>query len=235
MKNIIKKVFFGLFSTLLVTTGLNGWDIPQVPSWNKVDIAPAYVHMDILENGNTVHRLDMTAARLDSSFIFCGGWTIKPMFMIARGDKGHFDTVGAGFGYTLPLSESIVITPLVGLSYSYLSTRYDLHLPIGSFFTKRTYRTYSPYVGLDAVYSFGGGWRIGGSLQYAWANSRTSVGNFAHNEKSEAQGFVSALTIEKDITENLSVNIGAGYNNSMTKEKHGLRGYGAKVGIAYWF
>lgn len=232
----LRNIFRSVLATVLLSTGLSAWEIPQVPSWNKLDIAPAYVHMDILENGNTVHRLDMTAARVDASFIFGGGWTIKPMFMIARGDKGQYETIGTGFGYTFPLSESLVITPLGGISYSYLSTRYDLHIPFfGTFFTKRTYKTWTPYVGFDLVYSLGNGWRIGGTLQYAWANSRTSVGNFAHNAKSEAQGIISGITLEKDITENLSWNIGAGYNNSMTREKHGLRGYGFKAGLAYWF
>lgn len=231
------KKILGLFCLLLATVAsqLCAWEIPQVPSWNKIDVAPAYVHMDILESGETIHSLDMAAGRIDTSFIFGGGWTVKPMAMIARGDHGQLYTVGSGFGYTLPLSECLAITPIGGISYSYFSAHFNHNFGFGPIFLKRSYKTWTPYAGLDAVFTLGNGWRIGGSLYYAWASSKTTINPFARNQKSEAQGFISAITLEKDLTDNLSFNVGAGYNNSMTKEKHGLRGYGFKAGFSYWF
>jgi hypothetical protein len=41
--------------------------------------------------------------------------------------------------------------------------------------------------------------------------------------------------LETDINDCWSVNIGGAYNISLSHEKHGLRAYGGRLALAYWF
>lgn len=230
-----KKIIGALLGAVcaLLPTFVGAWELPTVPNCAKIEFGPAYVHMDVLESGRTVHDMDMVAGRFDGTFVFWRGITLKPVLMAAQGN-GNLYTASLALGYTLPCSQTFAITPQVGMGYSYLDTKFELMgFPVK---TKHTYKSYTPFIGIDLVYNLGNGWRIGGTLQYAWANTRTSLPELSlHNIKSHSEGFAYAASIEKDLSDHVSISIGAGYNNTLSKEKHGLRGYGAKVGLAYWF
>lgn len=226
--------FFALLASALPAMA-GAWEWPQTPNCAKVDIGPAYVHMDVLESGVTVHHMDMAAVRLDATFVFCGGFTFKPMLMAARGE-GELYTASAALGYSVPLATWFAMTPQAGIGYSYLNTKFERNIFGLSLLTEHTYKSYSPFAGIDLIFILGSGWRAGGSILYAWANTRTDLTELGQkNIRSESQGFAYAASIEKDITDNLSISLSGGYNNTLSKEKHGLRGYGAKLGLAYWF
>ncbi len=70
--------------------------------------------------------------------------------------------------------------------------------------------------------------------QYVWSRTITRIKGFK-DTKSSPKGSNYSVMIESDINEKWSVNLGAAYNTSLTKEKHGLRGYGVRWGFAYWF
>ncbi len=232
------KSWLCTFIALLPLCNAFAWELPDVPTIGKIDAAPIYIHMDVLENGRTVHKVNMGGARLDGTYVFCGGWTLKSTLMGSFGN-GTFGSASAGFGYTLPVSKELIFTPFGGISYTYLRTSFDFfHPEFGLLLeegSRHTYKSYSPLVGLDVSYTLCESWRILGTIQYGWAHTRTTIGNFVDNNRSKSEGFAYGLTLEKDITKTMSINAGLGYNNTLSKEKHGLRGYGAKVGFVYWF
>ena len=53
--------------------------------------------------------------------------------------------------------------------------------------------------------------------------------------KSKPKGSNYGVMIEHDLNDRWSINLGGAYNTSLTKEKHGIRGYGGRLGCAYWF
>lgn len=225
-------------TSLLSTTFMGAFELPCLPNTGKVDLAPVYIHMDILEHAHTVDKVDMWGGRLDLSYLFWGGWTVKNSNNAVWGDESsRLYTTSLGLGYTVPLAEGFYITPYAGCGYSYfrVNTKLPAFFNFGDVRFKHTYRTWSPYIAMDVNYTIGCGWRVGATIQYAWANTQTSIGQLVHNQHTKGAGFAYAGYVEKDILENLSINIGVGYNNSLTKEKHGLRAYGAKAGLAYWF
>ena len=53
----------------------------------KVDIGPAFIHLDILESGRTIDRLDMMGVRADFSYFIHRGLYIKPTVLYGNGGK----------------------------------------------------------------------------------------------------------------------------------------------------
>jgi len=53
--------------------------------------------------------------------------------------------------------------------------------------------------------------------------------------KEHSSGSAFSAMIEQDLNKYWSVNLAGAYNNSMSKEKNGMRAYGVKLGIARWF
>lgn len=200
----------------------------------RADIGPAYVHIDVLENGRTTHKMDLGAVKADSTIVLYKGFCIKPSILYGFG-HGYVFSPSLGAGFVFPVCKNLYITPLVGYGYTYLRTKLDLKTP---FFTlhhvREKFRSRSPYVGVDISYDFCDCWRICGSYQYLWSRTHTTIGHLI-SDNSHTQGSSFALMIERDLDKNWSCNIGGAYNSSLSKEKHGLRGYGFKLGIARWF
>jgi long-subunit fatty acid transport protein len=76
------------------------------------------------------------------------------------------------------------------------------------------------------------------TYQYAWSRTHTKL-THEHNklvsEKSHSCGPNYTLGVEYYVDDHWAINCGIGYNISLSKEKHGLRGKGAKLGVAYYF
>ena len=96
------------------------------------------------------------------------------------------------------------------------------------------FRSCSPYLALELSYTFRPFCRLVLNYQYAWSRTHTTISRIV-NEKSHSEGFSYSGMLEHDLNNNWSVSVGGAYNVSLTKEKHGLRAYGCKVGVAYWF
>lgn len=207
----------------------------QIPC-GKIDLAPAYVHIDVLESGKTIHRMNMAALKGDISYLpFAGyGIVIKPTFLCATGD-GKLASGGVGLGHCTPITDCLTLTPHAGVLWTYIQTHIDIHTP---FFTiphvRETFRSTSGYLALEITYKIAQGWRISGMFQYVWSRTYTKIKDLVPLQKDHAMGPNYALMLEYDITDKWSVNIGGAYNISLSKEKHGLRGAGVKVGVAYW-
>jgi len=201
----------------------------------KLDVGPAFMHIDILESGRTVKRMDMPGVRGEISYRFWKGFYIKPTFVYGHGSaaKGGMVNTTVSLGCCIPLSEKVTISPSIGFGYSHLWTRINLpQLQLKNL--KENFKSLSPLLSLDLHYTFWEGCRISGTVQYGWAHTHTSIAHLFKG-KSNSKGFNYAFLIEKDLSDQWSVNFGAAYSLSLSKEKHGIRGTGLKCGLAYWF
>lgn len=232
---------------LLITTSLCVFYSSAVSAEvnGKLDIGPAYVHIDVLNFGHTSHSMDMAAVRADLYYRFLKCFVIKPNFLYAHGHKKDMAVNGGfGLGAIYPVTEYFTVTGLVGINWGYLTSDYLGEYPVpqieGLFVkldTHERFRSTSPSLGLELSYTICKGIRITGQYQYVWATTFTKLktDQFKVNDKSHSQGPNYGLMLEYDINDCFSVNIGGAYNISLSKEKHGIRAAGVKVGFAWWF
>jgi hypothetical protein len=200
----------------------------------KLDVGPAFVHIDILESGRTVKRMDMWAVRGDLSFYVYKGLYIKPVVIYGNGGaaKGGLFNSATSLGYCIPVHERLLLSPAVGFSYSHLWTKIDYaHMTN----LRENFKSWAPFLSLDLYYTFAPSWRVGLGVQYAWSRTSTSIQHLVKNQKSSPEGFAYSFLLEHDLSDQWSLNIGAAYNLSLTKEKHGLRGTGFKAAVVRWF
>lgn len=213
---------------------------PQTASAiSKIDAGPAYVHIDVLQSGKTRNQIDMCAFKADANWCFCKGLCLKPGILVGSTKKSDLFVGGLGLGCCVPVYERTYITPSIGCTYTYLKAPIHLRVPVFGFdlhvHEKEISKSYSPYIAVDFSYGFTCSFRIGGSVQYAWSRSRTTIGDFVRNAKGRSKGAAYTFLIEQDINEKCSIDLAFAYNSTLTHEKHGLRGYGAKLAFAYWF
>lgn len=201
----------------------------------KVELAPAYIHIDVIESRNTIKELDMAGVRADISYVFEDGWMIKPSALYGKEKDGEIVNFAFGFGRCIPINKKWIITPTGGVTYTNMGT--SIHLDLGAMgevdFRER-FKAIAPYVGMEVIYNIAPCWRICANAQYSWSRSKTEIKNLL-TEKSNAEGPAYALLVEYDITKCWSVNIGGAYNESYSKEKNGIRARGGKIGIVRWF
>lgn len=200
----------------------------------KIDVGPAFMHVDILESGRTVKRMDMWGNRVDLSLFIYKGLYIKPVFLYGNGGsaKGGLFSASTSVGYCLPINEKLLVSPSVGYMYNHLWTRIDLG-PMKNL--RENFKSWAPFVAFDVYYTFIPTWRVGVGLQYSWSRTSTTIKNVVKNVKSTPEGFTYNFLLEHDLNDKWSVNLGVAYNLSLTKEKHGLRGTGIKLGVVRWF
>lgn len=199
---------------------------------SKIDAGPAWVHIDVLESNHTIKKIDMPAIKADSTFLLWKGICLKPAFLYGRINDSETFSGSCGLGHYIPITSTFSITPCIGCTYTQFKTTLDLN----PFFldVKERFRSVSPYASLEASYCFMPGWRVCGIFQYVISRTHTTIKGFG-TTKSHPKGPNYALVLEHDINANWSINIAGAYNISLTKEKHGLRAYGARIAAAYWF
>lgn len=199
----------------------------------KIDIGAAYVHLDILEHHKTVQTLNLPGVKADATIMIKDGFCLKPSILYASG-KGSLVTGGVGLGHCFPLfNNRLTLTPYGGCNFTSIHTTIDLPM-FGLKHLKERFRSVSPYIALEAAYNITDRWRICGYVQYAWSRTHTIIKRVA-NDKSNSKGPNYAAMIEYDLTKKWSIHVGAAYNITLTREKHGIRGAGCKVGVARWF
>lgn len=215
---------------LLVLLSLVCFNAIDAKGIGKVELAPAYIHIDVINAKKTVKELDMAGVRLDASYATEQGWYIKPTAVYSKERDGQFGSFGLYLGRTAPLGKKFYITPYSGVSYTEMTTR--IHIG-GASFTNR-FRAWAPCIGVELIYNFMPNARACASYQYAWSRPYTKLKR-ALSKKSDAEGPAYGLLLEYDLNKKWSVNIGAGLNESFSRQKTGLRARGLKLGIARWF
>lgn len=202
----------------------------------KLDVGPAFLHVDILESGHTVKRMDMWGVRADFSYYLYKGLYIKPVVLYGNGGsaKGGLFSGSLGLGYYIPLAEKFSISPSAGFTYSHLWTKIDV-APLQLTDLRERFKSWAPYAAIDFYFSLRPDSRVCIGVQYAWSWTKTSIQHLVNNDKSHSEGFAYSILLEHDLNQQWSINLGAAYNLTLTKEKHGLRGTGFKAGVVRWF
>lgn len=199
----------------------------------RIDVGPVYVHLDVLQSGRTIDTLHMKGIKADGTITVWKGIFVKPNF-IWVGSDGTLTAGAIGVGHYIPIHKKFLLMPHVGIAFSYLRTSIDAEM-LNLFHLTEKFHSSSPYVALDFSYYFNEKWTLLGSFQYAWSRTRTIIDPLEINDKSHTQGPNYSLAIDYRFYKNWSVSLGAGYNITLSKEKHGLRAAGVKVGLAYNF
>lgn len=225
----MKNSFFFCLSTILSCLFISN---ASADTCGKIDVSPTYVHLDVLESGHTVKRLDMGGIRVDGSGLVWKGLCVKPTAMYVYG-HGELFTVGMGIGHYTPITDRFSLTPTIGCVYTELRTKINIR-PFFLYNLKEHFQSVSPYLSLEATYKIVPGLRFSFIYQYAYSATHTVIKHLG-TDNSHSWGPSYAVLLEKDLSDKWSVNIGGAYNIMLTKEKHGLRGYGGKIGVAYWF
>lgn len=209
----------------------------------KADIGGAYVHIDVLLSGKTTHRMDLGGVRADLYYRVWKGLVLKPSILYAEGKKEDMLlTGGIGLGFCIPYKQKYCLTPIGGITWGDLRTKqtFSGFLEVAGqkvpyeVRRKQKFRSSSPYIGFEFSYNFTSDWRVVFNYQYAWSRTRSTIEG-AGTTKEKSKGSNYAFLVEYDLTRSISINLGGAYNTSLSKEKHGLRAYGAKLGLAYWF
>jgi hypothetical protein len=198
----------------------------------KIEFAPAYIHVDVIEDKDTVKDLNMAGIRTDLNVVFGNGWVIKPSGIYGKENDGELWTASIGLGRCIPLQDRWVLTPSIGFSYTRMEASIELDLgDLGEVSFREKFEGYAPYIGLEVVYKISACVRFCINGQYAWSHTKTKV----NDSESDGQGPSIGAMLEYDWDKCWSVNIGGAYNESFSREKNGLRAYGAKIGIVRWF
>lgn len=193
--------------------------------------------------------MDLGAIKGDVNWKFWEPLLIKPTVLYGKG-RGKDEAVQAGFGLgaCIPFKDKWYFTPTLGVNWGWIKTGFELDVPMPiadappnmppfiNVHLKLTekFRSISPYVAFEASYTIVKGWRAVGNIQYSYSRTHTFIKPLVH-DKSHSQGFSYSAMIEHDLNQKISINVGAAYNLSLTKEKHGMRIWGFKLGLAYWF
>lgn len=224
MKNVIIKTFLFILCASTVYGEIHG----------KLDLGGGLLDVDILESGKTIETLHMSGAKGDATVLIYEGIAVKGGFVWGWGD-GQLRSGTVAAGYYLPLFKGFSILPTVGITFTYLSTLVDLNPDISDLKDlKERFRSDSPFIGFDFGYTFLEKWTIMGTYQYGWSRTHTKIKPFV-SSKSHSDGPNYNLGIEYNFDEHWVINFGVGYNIMLSHEKHGLRGKGAKLGVAYYF
>jgi len=197
----------------------------------KIDVGPVFVHVDVLESGRTIKKLDMGGLRADATFMIKegSGFCIKPNVLYAQG-HGELITASLGFGHVTPITDKLCITPHAGGAWTNLRTSVTLMKILHA---KERFRSTAPYAAIDLTYKICDGWRVGASYLYSWSRTHTRIQNIGKFKGNSSGPSISAL-IEHDFNDYWSMHFGGAYNSSLDREKHGIRGYGFKLGVARW-
>lgn len=201
----------------------------------KIEVAPAYIHIDVIEGRKTVKELDMGGIRADVCWVSTNGWLIKPSGIYGKEKGGELSTGNIAFGRSIPLNKKWILSPSIGISYTQMKT--SIHIDLGEIGKKKykeRFDGYCTYGSLELIYNIAKNVRVCASAQYGWSRSKTIIKGL-FTSKSDAEGPSYAAQIEYDINKNWSVNLGGAYNESFSEEKNGIRGRGIKLGIARWF
>lgn len=200
----------------------------------RLDVAPVAMRVKIQESGKTIETLDMVGGRVDGTFQLVDGYgvVLKPFFFGASGG-GDLVSGGCSIGHYTPISDKWTITPLLGWTYSNLKTTIDLPA-FGLTGLREKFKSNSFNLGFEAAYQFWPDWYLTGVYQYGFAHTNTKIGSLL-SSKGKSEGSSFALILDYYLKCNWVITGAFAYNNSLSKEKHGIEGYGFKAGIGYWY
>lgn len=214
----------------------------------RVDAGPIYVHLDVLEHGKSIDKLDMEGFRADGYFQIYSGLIFKPAFAIAGG-RGEYYSGTTAIGFYIPMCEltpfldGLSFLPQVGWTGSRLKTHVNLPVPQAAIVIPgvlEIFRSTTVFVGLEGTYQLLSNVSISGSLLYGWSKTDTTLqkevtplGPLDVKAPSNTKGFSYSAMVDYQFTDHWSVNLAGVYNLMLSKENHGIRASGVRLGLGY--
>lgn len=207
----------------------------------KADLGLAYVHLETIVQNRTFSKTDLLALRFDGNLYTDQGWATKlsvlqsVLDMDSTGEDAT--TAQIAVGRYLPVTSNFILFPQIGLSWSNITT--DLEIPT-SFPVYRESRATGYFLGCEGCYSFTKCMRLCGQFVWGWTDidskfiEKQSNITFDRIDSTGSGPILSAM-FEYDLNNKWSLNIAGAYNLSWDDDNNGLRAWGGKAGIAYWF
>lgn len=215
----------------------------------KVDLGSAFIHLDTIVGNKTVSKSDLGAIKFDASLYTESGLGVRTSVLQSVWDIDNVGedvtSVQLALGQCFPITSSLTLFPQVGVSWSSIST--DILIPIiqnemvvAALPAERTSKSAGYFIGCEACYKVTQCLRFCGQILWGW----TDIDSTFEDKKSKKQldmikscgnGPILSSIIEYDLNDSWSVNVGGAYNLSWDDDNNGLRAWGGKVGIAYWF
>ena len=222
----MKRFYFSLIAAVALCFQL------QAIQGGKIGAGALATQIEIIQSGQKIDSLYLYGGRIDATIVPFDrtGFCVKSFFSGALGD-GDFYSVGCALGHYTPLHRCLAILPSLGYSHSHLSATIQEPL-FGRL--KETFRSDALYLGLDFIWKPHPKWALTAMYQYGWADTRTKLeglGSF----KGESKGSNSALMIDYFFAAGWSATAAVGYNNSLSKERHGLEAKGVMLGVSRCF
>lgn len=201
----------------------------------KADLGLVALKVDMINSGKKTKSLEMGGVRGDATILFYKGFCVKPVFIFARDkNEGRLFSASVALGHYVPINKQICLLPNVGINVNKIRSTLEYEAFGQDFKDKEKFSSMSSFIGIDLVYTFNDCWIVTGVAQYAWARTHTHIENNFRG-KGHSSGPNLGLLVDYYLNKEWSINAGLGYNSSLSKEKHGTRIFGGKVGIAYWF
>ncbi|MFV0339016.1 MAG: hypothetical protein ACK5MA_00080 [Parachlamydiaceae bacterium] len=199
---------------------------------SRFDVGPAFASIDMLESGHTKRTLNLWGVRADATILIWKGLCIKPTFLSVDGNA-NLNSGSIALGFCFPIVDKVSVTP----SYGYTETRFKSRINFREFNLlnlREKFHSKGQFVAVDGCWTFIPGARVYAGFQWAWSRVHTTVRPL-YKVTQHCQGPSYSGCLEYDLTPCLSINIAGAYNLSLSKEKHGLRGKGGKLGLVYWY
>jgi hypothetical protein len=209
----------------------------------RVDAGPAYFHVRVLEDRETIEKIDVWGGRIDATIFFFedSGYCLKP-FLYGAGGAGDLYGGGIGIGRYTPLCHKLVIVPTIGYSYTSLALTTDLInvTDVGEFRfpgVREHFQAGSVYIGTEVIFKLKETLTATAIYQYAFAWSHTNVRfpTWTQTADGNSQGSNVALVFDYQWNPAFALTAAFGYNSSLNEQKFGIEGFGIKLGVAYCF
>lgn len=221
MLKLINSIFLPFFAIVFFTS---------LDAAGKIDAGPVYINVDVIDNGSVVDSLDLWGVRADNTGQIIHGLVYKFGISFAGGD-GDYLFLSGGLGYYIPICKGWVLIPHAGISYSHL--KYPIDIPAFALYhVSQKFTSHTPYIGFDLSYEITPCWIVTGSFLYGFSQTKTKTGDL-FTFKGESKGPSYALMVEYCMTQCASVHIAGAYNLTRSKEKHGIKGAGVRIGMGY--
>ncbi len=209
----------------------------------KLELGPAYMHVEFLQNGVKMNSLDLYGLQGNASIITWKGLTFKVGGLYGRND-GVTASLSGAVGWTIPVEIKdwkFYITPNAGYTWGYLrstSTGAAIDTTLAGLVGRQGFHNSTPFVATDISFSVTEKITHTTSIQYAWTRSKVTYDGtgfaFAF-PKTESRGLNLSSVTDYWFTENYSLNLAVGVQKSQSKEKTASRAWGARIGAGYYF
>ncbi len=208
----------------------------------RADVSFLGMSISHLIDNKTANKSNVYGSRVDATIVPFEGYGIafKPMALYATGD-GDLLQGGIQIAHYTPINDCITLVPGIGYTYSDLRSKIKIQLPnVGPFTFNQKVDSNIIFCACDVYYKIDEQWMLTGVFQYGWARSHSKIHSmdvFGTNivEEGSSDGPSFAGIVDYYITKSWSISTAVGYSKTLSKERHGLKALGYKVGLGYLF